>query len=64
LFGRPEKALQTAAQVGGLADVRLGLRIVAAEEEYCWRGWSGGEDFRIAVGNEFQALGQHVVILV
>ena len=48
LFRRAEEAVQTAAQVGGLADVGLGLGIVAAEEEDCRRRWSGGEDFRIA----------------
>ena len=64
LFRRPEKTLQAATQVGGLADVGLGLGIVAAEEEDCRRRGSGGENFRIAIGNEFQALSQHLGILV
>ena len=64
LFRRAEEPLQAAAQVGGLADVGLGLGIVAAKEEDCRRGRSGGEDFRIAIGDEVQALGQHWAILV
>ena len=64
LFRRAEEALQAAAQVGGLADVGLGLGIVAAQEEDGGRGWSGGENFRIAIGSEIQALGQHEAILV
>ena len=30
---RAEQALQAAPQIGGLADVRLGLRVFAAQEE-------------------------------
>ena len=51
--------MQAAAQVGGFADVGLGLGIVAAQQEYGGRGGDGGEDFRIAIGSEFEALGQH-----
>ncbi len=64
MLRRAEKPLQAAAQVGGLADVGLGLGIVAPQEEDCGRGRSGGENFRVAIGDEFQALGQHWVILV
>jgi len=54
--------LQAATQVGGLADVGLGLGVVAAEEEYCRRGWGGREDLRIAIGGEFET--PHLGILV
>ena len=56
--------MQAAAKIRGLADVRLGLCVLAAQQEYRWRGRDGGEDFRIAFGGEFQALGQHAIILV
>ena len=59
LFRRAEETLQAAAQVGGLADVGLGLGIVAAEKEDGRRGGNGGEDFRVAIGDELEALGQH-----
>ena len=64
LFRRAEEALQPAAQIGGLADVGLGLGIVAAQDKDRRGGRSGGEDFRVAIGDEFQALGQHSGILV
>ena len=61
---RAEEALQAAAQVGGLADVGLGLGIVAAEQEDGRGGRGGGEGFGVAIGDELEALGQHEVILV
>ena len=64
VLGRAEQALQAAAQVGGLADVGLGLRIGAAEEEDRGRSGDGGESFGVAVGDELEALGQHGFILV
>jgi hypothetical protein len=64
MFRKAEKTMQTTAQVGGLADVRLGLGIGAAELEDRGRGGGGGESFGVAVGDELQALGQHGFILV
>ena len=62
--GGPEEALQAAAQVGSLADIGLGLGIVAAKQKDGRRGRNGGECFRVAIGDELEALGQHEVILV
>jgi hypothetical protein len=56
--------LQAAAQVCRLADVGLGLGIGAAQEEDRRRVRCSGENFRIAIGDEFEALGQHLGILV
>ena len=49
--------MQTAAQVGGLADVGFGLGIFSAEEEDCGGGWGEGEGFGVAGGIELEALG-------
>ena len=61
---RAEQTLQAAAEVGGLADVGLGVGIFAAQEEDSRGRGDCGEDLRISLRDEFQALGQHEVILV
>jgi hypothetical protein len=53
---RSEESLQTAAQVGGLADVGLGLGIVSAKQEYCGGRWSEGKGLGVAGGPELEAL--------
>src|SRR6266851_2174338 len=63
LLDRTQQALQAAAQVRRLADVRLSL-FVAAKQEHGGSGRGDGEDFGIAFRREFQALGQHEIILV
>jgi len=47
-----------------LVDVRLGRGIFAAQQKNGRRGRSPAQDFRIAPGREFEALGQHEMILV
>src|ERR1700722_5502493 len=64
VFRRAEEPVQTAAQVGGLADIGLGLRIGAAEEENGRGRWSGGEGFGVAGWIKLEALGQHGFIVV
>ena len=64
LFRRAQEALQSAAQIGGLADIGFGLRIVAAQQEYCRPGRGRGECFRVTIGVEIEMLGQHNGILV
>ncbi len=61
---RAEQALETAAEVGSLADVRFHLRVLPAKQEHGQSGGDGGEDFGVAFGGEFQAVGQHEAILV
>ena len=57
MFGRAEEAMQTAAQVGSLADVGFGLGIFSAEEEDGGGGWGEGEGFGVAGGVELETLG-------
>ncbi len=64
LRGGAEQALQTAPQICGFADIRLGLGIVATKQKDCGRSGSGSEDFRVGSWDELAALGQHEVILV
>jgi hypothetical protein len=49
--------MQTAAQVGGLAYIGLGLGIFSAEEEDGRGIWSKGEGLGVAGGVELEALG-------
>ena len=49
--------MKATAQVGGLADVGLGLGIVSAQEEDGRGGWGGGEGFGVTGGIELEALG-------
>ena len=64
LFRRAQEAVQAAAQIGGLADIGFGLRIVPAQQEYCRRGRGCCECFRVAIGDELKMLAQHKGILV
>ncbi len=64
LFRRAQEAVQAAAQIGGLADIRFGPGIVPAQQKHCRRGRGRCECFRVAIGDELQALGQHLGILV
>ena len=51
-----EQALQAAAQVRGLADVRLAAFFRSAQHEHRRARRSGGEQLGVAVGNELNAL--------
>jgi hypothetical protein len=48
--------MQPPSEVGSFADVRLGLRVVAAKQENGWSGRNFGEKFRVAFGDKLQAL--------
>jgi len=54
--GCAEQALQTAAQVGGFADVWLGLRVLAAEEKDGGCGWDYTPESIIRDWNELEAM--------
>jgi len=60
---RAEKPLQTTAQVRGLADVGLGLRIVPAKQENSRRWRHSGEERGVLGRNELEALGKHDLIV-
>ena len=55
----PEQALQAAAQIRRLADVGLGLGVRSAQKKHGRGRRDRGEDLRIPLRREFQALGQH-----
>jgi hypothetical protein len=57
VFKRAEKAIQTAAQVRGLADVGFGLGILSTEKEDGGGCGGVGEGFGVAGGHELEALG-------
>jgi hypothetical protein len=59
-----QQALQTPPQVRGLADVRLGAGLLAAQYKHGRSRRDGSEDRRIVLSSEFQTLGQHHIILV
>ena len=59
LFRRRKQAFQAAAQVSGLADVRLGGWIGGAQKEDGRRGGHGREQLAVAVRREIKALAQH-----
>jgi hypothetical protein len=61
--GCPKQPLETAAQVSGLADVRLRLRIVAAKEKHRRRWWDCSERFGVTGRDELLAVAEHPVIL-
>ena len=52
-----EEALKAAPEIGGLADVRIGLRIFPAQKEYGGARGNRSEYFVIPLGREFEALG-------
>ena len=54
---RAEESMQTAAQVGSLADIGLGLGIFSAEHEDGGGGGSEGEGLGVAGWDELDALG-------
>ena len=62
-FGGTEQADEAAAEVGGLADVGLGLRVARAQQENRGRGGHGGEEVGVALGAEFKLHGKHGTIL-
>ena len=59
-----EQALQAAAQVRSLADVWLAGLVLSAQQKDCRTRRRGGEQVRVAVRQEFNALGEHEEILV
>jgi hypothetical protein len=59
LFDRTEQALQAAAQVGGFADVGLGVGILAAQKENRGADRNAKKNVGISLRVEFQALSQH-----
>src|SRR5580700_4096964 len=63
LFHGAEQALQAAAKIGGLADIGLGLQIGSAQQKHGWSDGNSREDFEVTLGSEFQALGQHGIIV-
>src|ERR1700683_4636622 len=63
-FDRTEQTLQASTKIRSLADIRLGLRVVAAQQEHGGSRGDGSENLRIAFRGEFQALSQHEIILV
>ena len=52
-----------AAKIGGLADIGLGLQIGPAQQKHGWSDGNSREDFEVTLGSEFQALGQHGIIV-
>jgi hypothetical protein len=61
---RAEQPLEASPQVRGFADVRLRLRIVAAEKKNGRRSWNRGPELSIVGRGELKGVGQHQVILV
>jgi hypothetical protein len=59
-----EQPVQAAAKVCRLAEIRLGLRVFAAQQKYGWRRGNGVENLGAIFGHELDPLGQHKVILV
>jgi hypothetical protein len=62
-FDGTQQSLQAPTQVGGFADVRLGVCMLAAQEEDCWAGRNGGENFGVSLWREFDPLSQHSLIV-
>ena len=63
-FGRrTEQTLQAPPQVCGFGDVRLGLRIVPAQQKNRRRSRHGGKQFNVLRGDELQLGGEHESIL-
>jgi hypothetical protein len=58
-----EEPLQTTPEIRALADVRLGLRIVPAEQENSRRWRHSGEERGVLGRNELEALGKHKLIV-
>ena len=63
-FDGAEQALQAAAQVRGLADVGLAGFVLSTQQKHRRTRRNGGEQLGVAVGSEFDALGEHEEILV
>ncbi len=59
LVGRGEQALEAAAQIGGLGDVRLGSGVGAAQEKDGGGGGDGGEEIVAGAGRELEMGGEH-----
>jgi hypothetical protein len=55
-----KQALQPPPKVGGLADVGLGVCVLAAQKKHSWGGGYGGEDLGVSLRAELEALGQHI----
>ncbi len=64
LFDRPEQPLQASPQIRSFADVGFGLGVRCPQKKHRRRCRDGGENLRIPLRREFQALGQHSIILV
>src|SRR5437667_10347997 len=60
---RAQQADEAAAQVCGLRNIGLSLRIIAAQQKDRGRGGNGGEDFGVTFGNELEPVIQHLLIL-
>lgn len=63
LLNRAKQALEASAEIGCFADVGLGLRVLAPQEEHGRAGWHGSKQLGIVFGHEFKTLGQHSSIL-
>jgi len=63
LCRRTKESLQTTSEIRGLADVRLGLRIVSAKQENsrCW--WQSREEFGVTGRDELEAIRKHELIV-
>ena len=63
LFRRGKQPLQPPPKVGSLADVRLGVCILAAQEKHGRRSGDGGEDVAVTFRLELDALAEHSPIV-
>ena len=61
--GRAEQPLEAAPQIGGLADVGLGLWVVAPQEENSWGRRNSIKNVGIILRDEFPLMEEHKGIL-
>src|SRR5208283_5489288 len=64
LFRRGKQSLQPPPQVSSLADIRLGIRILAAQSKHSRGSGHSGEDLSVSFRPELDAFGQHLEIVV
>src|SRR5438270_6656082 len=59
-----QQPLQAASKVGRLADIGLGVGILAAQKKHGRSGGYGGEDLGVSFRAELEAFGRHKAIVV